>query len=80
MVLNYRILIFVVIAGLLGFVAGTIAAEPHPLIAKAEHALRNARQDLDHANRDFGGHRVTAIQFIDQALGELKEARRFDTN
>ncbi len=65
-------------AGMLGFTIGTIAAERHPEINRAERALRNAKTDLEHAAHDFGGHRVAAIQFIDQALHELQEAKQFD--
>ena len=66
------------VAGMLGFGIGTIAAEQHPEINRAERALKNAKTDLEHAAHDFGGHRVTAIQFIDQALHELQEAKQFD--
>ena len=76
--MNFRIAVIVLVAGVLGFVAGTLAAEPHSVIVKAERALHTAKQDLEHAARDFGGHRVAAIRYIDQTLGGLKDARKFD--
>jgi hypothetical protein len=46
-------------------------------IESARHALRGARNDLEHAGGEWGGHRVTAMKHIDQALQELDQAERF---
>jgi len=34
--------------------------------------LHNAREHLEHAARDFGGHRVDAIKTIDEADRQLR--------
>lgn len=52
--------------------------ERHPSIRRAIDALRAARNDLEHADHDFGGHRVEAMQAIDRALEQLQVALRFD--
>ncbi|HLI11115.1 MAG TPA: hypothetical protein VKY65_05905 [Alphaproteobacteria bacterium] len=65
-------------ASLVGFAAGTFAAEKHPEINRAERALHNAKTALQHAASDFGGHKAAALQDIDQALNELQQAKQFD--
>ena len=52
--------------------------ERHPEINKALRKLRAAKEDLEKAAHDFGGHRVAAIQAIDQAIRELEAALQFD--
>lgn len=52
--------------------------ERHPQIHIAIRKLREAKQHLEKAAHDFGGHKAKAIQAIDQALRELEEALKFD--
>jgi len=52
--------------------------EHHPAIHHAIEALEAAKNELNHAKHDFGGHRVEAIEAIDRALHQLREAERFD--
>jgi hypothetical protein len=52
--------------------------ERHPNIRRALDALRAARNDLEHADHDFGGHRVEAMEAIDRAIEQLALALRFD--
>ena len=52
--------------------------EHHPEIHKAMRKLRGAKEDLEKADHDYGGHRVKAIAAIDKALQELKEALESD--
>ena len=52
--------------------------EQHPEIRRAMAALRNAKNDLEHAAHDFGGHRAKALEHVNQALSELQEALRYD--
>ncbi len=52
--------------------------ERHPAIHAAIRKLRAAKEDLEKAAHDYGGHRSKAIQAIDVALKELEEALRFD--
>jgi hypothetical protein len=50
----------------------------HPEIHEAINSLRHAREHLDHAAHDFGGHRVEAIRAIDEALHQLDVCLRYD--
>lgn len=52
--------------------------ERHPTIRRAIQALRAARNDLEHADHDFGGHRVEAMGAVDRAIEQLEVALRFD--
>ncbi len=68
-------------ASLTGLVLAASAAEAqerHPEIANAIRALEKARDYLQHAAHDFGGHRVAALKDCDAALAQLREAQRFD--
>lgn len=58
--------------------AAAPAPEPHPEIADAIAALRRAREHLNHAAHDFGGHRVDAIHSIDEALRQLNICMKYD--
>jgi hypothetical protein len=64
----------------LALVAGISSAhaEPHPAIRGAIDSLERARNDLQHAAHDFGGHRVEAIGAIDRALEQLRLALKYD--
>lgn len=52
--------------------------EPHPEIRAAIESLRHAREHLDHAAHDFGGHRVDAIKSIDEAIHQLQVCMQYD--
>ncbi len=66
-------------AGLmLGLAASAWTAERHPEIRAAQRNLASAKSHLEAAAHDFGGHRVKAIEFIDKAQGELRDALQFD--
>ena len=52
--------------------------EPHPEIREAMESLRHAKEHLDHAAHDFGGHRVDAIKAIDEAMHQLEICMRYD--
>ena len=52
--------------------------EHHPKIHAALRKLRHAKEDLEQAANDFGGHKAKAIQAIDQAVAELREALKAD--
>ncbi len=54
------------------------APEPHPEIRDAIASLQRARDHLNHAAHDFGGHRVEAIQAIDQAIAQLRTCLKYD--
>lgn len=72
-----------VLAGLLVLVLGTsavrlAAAEPQPHMRAALMALRNAKNQLEKASHDKGGHRVRAIGLINQAISEVEKGIAFD--
>jgi hypothetical protein len=48
------------------------AGGSHKKIHEAISALQAARDYLEHAGHDFGGHRVDAIEHIDGAIHHLK--------
>jgi len=50
----------------------TPAAEQHPEIRDAIASLRHAKEHLEHAAHDFGGHRVEAIRATDEAIRQLE--------
>jgi hypothetical protein len=58
--------------------AAASAAEPHPEIRAAINALRRAKEHLEHAAHDFGGHRVEALKATDEAIHQLQEALKYD--
>ena len=53
-------------------------AEPHPEIREAIASLRRAKEHMEHAAHDFGGHRVEAIRATEEAIHQLEEALKFD--
>ena len=53
-------------------------AEQHPHIKSAIHELEEAKHELETAAHDFGGHRVEAIEAVNNALKQLREALQYD--
>ncbi|MGA2430301.1 MAG: hypothetical protein ABSH13_17500 [Candidatus Acidiferrum sp.] len=68
--------------------AGNAAAVPaampapvpadHPEIHDALASLRHAREHLEHAAHDFGGHRADALRATDEAIHQLEICLKFD--
>jgi hypothetical protein len=52
--------------------------EEHPQIRAALAALRDSKAHLEHAARDFGGHRVESIRAIDEAIRQLEICLKYD--
>jgi hypothetical protein len=52
--------------------------EPHPEIREAIASLRMAKNHLEHAAHDFGGHRVEAIKATEEAIHQLQDCLKFD--
>ena len=46
----------------------------HPRIARAIAALKDAREYMEHAPHDFGGHKADAIRATDDAIRQLNFA------
>lgn len=54
-----------------GFVAGyAYAAQPH--MQAAMGYLQNAKSELQLAEANKGGHRVSAIRLVNEAIGEVQ--------
>lgn len=49
----------------------------HPRIARAIEALRDAREYMEHAPHDFGGHKADAIRATDEAMRQLRFALEY---
>ena len=62
----------VVIAMMLTLSSPSPAFERHPEIDDALRALHAAKEHLEHAAHDFGGHRVDAIRAIEEADRQLR--------
>ena len=58
--------------------AAASAPEAHPEIREAIGALRRAKEHMEHAAHDFGGHRVEAIRATDEAIHQLEECLKYD--
>jgi hypothetical protein len=52
--------------------------EKHPAIDAAMVHLREAKESLEHAAHDFGGHRSSALKHVNEALEECRQALAFD--
>ena len=52
--------------------------EAHPHIRASLHELQEARRELETAAHDFGGHRKEAIEAVDNAIKQLREALEYD--
>jgi len=49
----------------------------HPRIARAIESLRDARDYLEKAPHDFGGHKAAAIHATDEAIQQLNLALQY---
>ena len=66
-----------------GPAAAPVAVKPvhherHAEVHKAMRKLRGAKQDLEKAAQEYGGHKAKAIEAIDKALEELRAALESD--
>jgi len=52
--------------------------ERHPHIRGAIRELQEAKNDLQHADHDFGGHRADAVKACDEAIHQLMLALQSD--
>jgi hypothetical protein len=70
----------VAIAGLALTAGVAMAQEKHPEIRNAIAALEKAKNYMQHAAHDFGGHREDALKETDAAIKQLREALKYDKN
>ena len=73
------ILPFVIISLLIGLMAGCAGPQidHQPRMDAALEDLRAARQELERAVPNKGGHREKAIELIDRAIEQVKEGIEF---
>jgi hypothetical protein len=60
-----------------GFVMGRASADQPHMQAALDH-LRAARAELDKAEADKGGHRMKAIQLVNDAISQVEKGVGFD--
>ncbi len=74
--MNRSRLVMVVCAALalVGFSSARAAAEEHPRLHEALYEMRHAKTELKEAKPDFGGHRVKAIEALDDAITQVEAA------
>lgn len=58
--------------------AAAASPEAHPEIREAIAALRRAKEHMEHAAHDFGGHRVEALKATDEAIRQLDICLKYD--
>lgn len=58
--------------------AAAAAEEHHPQIQEAIGALRHAKEHMEHAAHDFGGHRGEALRATDEAIRQLEICLKYD--
>jgi hypothetical protein len=56
------------------------AYQAQPEMTAAMQNLREAQKNLELAAHDKGGHRATALQFINQAMAEVEAGIQYDNN
>jgi hypothetical protein len=66
------------LAGIALAAGGASAEERHPKIRAAIRALEGAKEEMQHADHDFGGHRVAALHECDEAIHQLRAALEYD--
>ncbi|HLE24911.1 MAG TPA: hypothetical protein VI935_04585 [Thermodesulfobacteriota bacterium] len=76
-----RILAVLIICALIvaSFISGSVIADQPHMHSALDH-LRAAREQLEQASPDKGGHRVKAINLVNEAIREVKagiEAGRY---
>lgn len=67
------------IASFGGFLAARALADQPHMQAALEH-LRAARQQLEVAEADKGGHRPKAIRLVNDAIGQVERGIQYERN
>lgn len=53
--------------------AAAVRAAPQPHLKSALQQLQSAREELQEAKHDKGGHRVKAVELVNGAIAEVKK-------
>ena len=69
--------LLVILTLIAGYVAGCATGSGQPHMKAAVDELRAARQELNAANSDKGGHRVRAVELIDEAINEVQAGMEY---
>jgi len=67
-----------VLAGTAWSVEAQARRERHPVLANSARQLEGIRDRLQQAPTDFGGHKAAAIESINHAMDELRQAIAYD--
>ena len=57
---------------------GGVPREGTARLPEAIATLRRAKEHMEHAAHDFGGHRVEAIRATDVAIHQLEDCLKYD--
>lgn len=76
-ILGFRSVLALLFAGVfvVSFVVGCASGQPH-MQSALDHLLA-AKSELQAATSDKGGHRVRAIELIDEATGEVQRGMEY---
>ena len=67
----------VVLGASVVFAGGRAMWPGHKHLQRAENLLGDVKASLNKASHDCGGHRVAAIELVDKAMAEVREARKW---
>jgi len=77
-----RTLVACSVAAAISAAAWTVAAQPkregHPALERAIDQISNIKGRLQQAPKDFGGHKQKAIDALNLATTELRQAIQYD--
>ena len=76
--LTRRLAVSAAAVSAVAFAMGAEAQERHPKIRAAIRALEAAKNEMQQAAHDFGGHRVDALKACDEAIHQLQIALQYD--
>lgn len=62
------------------FDANDVVTSDQPNMIKAKDALKDARENLEKATDDKGGHRVAALKLVNDAIDEAQRGIDWDRN
>ncbi len=62
------------------FDSNVLLTSDQPNMVKAKDALKNARENLEKASADKGGHRAAALRLVNDAIDEVQRGIDYDRN